>query len=482
MRGATISGKKNTWTAEFRLHWPEVQRVCCGMLFQFLVLQVCCCSAVWGDEQVAELPKIPQLPTIPNVATRIEYEMQLQGTLIVPSDGGASRFPLVGSTTLQFDQRVTGRGLTLPDPVRASRKFATASSSTTIGKNHRIQSSLPQQTSLIHVYGGNGSLLQISPEVRLTRAQTDLLQFPCDPLTVGGLLPAETEHSIGARWQAEPGLLPVLTGLDFASTEVVECVLKSRQEDLLLIEFLCTGEGGITGSASTVKLKGNLLWNPEQQLVTSLEAQMEEERSPGVISPGLKVTVSIRWSASLVAPDSVELPPEPAFPTSSQQLLTLQTPWNLAMLASRDWHVYRKESGLMILRRLKHGALLGQCNISPVQSTTAEEQSDRSRFDADVSRQLQELGGQVEGREPIRTPGGWRIYRIRATAPVRSSVDSKPAADGQRVELERVISNYCLCTAKSGQQYSLTFSHLGSRDEEFSGDVLQLLQSLTLRD
>ncbi|MFM8727852.1 MAG: hypothetical protein ACKON9_22325, partial [Planctomycetaceae bacterium] len=120
---------------------------------------------------------------------RVTYKSSLNGVLSTPDGQQQSVLTVVGSSQFEFDQLQQGGAAGELEGLRLSRRYRRAAVSTRVGKSHETSTVLPAATSLMHVWGTEGQLLQVSPEVRLTRSQLDLLQFPCDPVAANGLLP-----------------------------------------------------------------------------------------------------------------------------------------------------------------------------------------------------------------------------------------------------------------------------------------------------
>ena len=118
----------------------------------------------------------------PQQTTRVEYALKIEGKLLTPAQNGTSAWNLNSSGKFAFDQRRFASDATGPFAVRAVRRFAAAETESVVDKDHATSVVLPSQARLIHLYGTEDQLLQLSPHVRLTRPQVDLLQIPCDPL------------------------------------------------------------------------------------------------------------------------------------------------------------------------------------------------------------------------------------------------------------------------------------------------------------
>lgn len=400
-------------------------------------------------------------------ATHVKYSLQIKGTLATPSTNGTTKWDLNSSAAFEFDQRRFSADSVGPFALRAVRRFQEAETSSSVGKDHRNTVVLPTQSRLIQIYGNDLQLVQLSPDVRLTRPQLDLLQFPCDPLAVTGLLPERNLKDQTEKWNADAWVVPMLTGIDASVTQSATCRLKSLSESEAVITFDCEGTGAVTGSPTEIRLTGEMVLDRKNSLIRRLRATMEEKREPGTVSPGLDVIVEIQWAQEVAEPDS-PLPhsiPD-SHPVERQLLLTLVTPWRVLLLHDRKWHIFHETPELVMLRMLHKGSLLAQCNIASAPLMTAGRYTPEVDYLAEVERAVNERGGRINASEVDPDQNGWRIHHIKATGEANK---------------KRLAWDYYLCTTKAGEQISLVFSHAEEDDAVFSGVPEQMLKSLTIR-
>ena len=86
-------------------------------------------------------------------------------------------------------------------------------------------------------------------------------------------------------------------------------------------------------------------------------------------------------------------------------------------------------------------------------------------FRSDIERQAAAAAGQIVGENTLRDDNHWRIRHVRTT--------SQASKVG-------IIRDYYLCSAASGEQYSLMFSHSKTDDEAFGSEAQEWLSSLSL--
>lgn len=429
------------------------------------------------DEPITLTPVIR-----PNITTTIRYSMRLEGKLATPSASGTSEFPLKAQGDFDFEQRQFPSGEDGAFTLRAARRYNVAQTATTVGKDPERKSALPAQSNLVYLYGKDGQLFQYSPEIRLTRPQVDLLQFACDPLAVSGLFPSRQLTNSGETWNADTWVLAMLTGIDAFITQTVICKLEQLTPTEALIAFDCQGQGAVSGAATDITLKGTFTYQRTEGMVRRLSAVMKEKRSASSVSTGLDVTARIEWSQDVAEP-ATKLPDTlpPQFPEERLLLLTLVTPWRLLLLHNRNWHVFHETADLVILRMLHNGSLIAQCNVAPAAQLSPGKFTAEDEFLADVERKITARQGQITRSTVESDVGGWRIHHVQATTLVATSQQQPAQADGQAPKAQTVVWDYYLCSARSGEQYSLLFSHSEEDALLFNGVPDQFLKTMTIR-
>ena len=405
--------------------------------------------------------------TDPNLTTHVDYALKIEGTLLTPSQSGTSEWNLHSTGTFAFDQRRFASDTSGPLAVRAVRSFATAETESVVGKDHATSVVLPSQARLIHLYGAEYQLLQLSPDVRLTRPQVDLLQIPCDPIVATGLLPARNLKDQHEKWNLDSWVIPMLVGVDAAVSQSATCQLKSLTANEAVVTFEGTVEGAVTGSATKVTLKGELTFDRTQRFIRSFKAVQSEMREPGPFSPGLNVNATITWTQTSAAP-ARELPDaiSEQVPDERKLLLTLATPGQVLLLHNRSWHIFHETPEMVMLRMMHNGSLVAQCNISPSPAVPPGEATSEPEYLDEVQAALAERKGAVKSSKIHSDINGWRVHHVRALG---------------KAHEKTLIWDYFLCTAKSGQQTSLIFSYAEEDEKQVAGSPEQMVGTLTVR-
>ncbi len=412
----------------------------------------------------------------PQRVTDFEYRVGIDGHLLTPTETGVQKWKLGSSGLFRFSQRRRRTELSGPLSLDALRLFSEAEVTMTVGDNHKTSTRLPASLSMIRSTGSDAGLVHRSTStvtgrsVPLTRKHLDLLQMPCDPLVCGGLMPTG-DAEVGEKWNTGSWVIPMLTGLEAVVEQSVTCEMKALTANTATVSFEGKAAGAVSGSASRIDVSGELTFDRKTGLITSYRAKHREDRSAGPISPGLQVTVDVNWTQSIAESSDASavtaLPKE--FPaaeaTDAELALQIQTPWMLQFQHSREWHVFNQTASLVVLRQIRSGNLIAQCNLSPGVSLAPGQQPDDEQFAADVQRAIEARGGQIVRQTTLRDDSAWRIRRVRASAD----------ANGQTI-----FYDYYLCAAKSGEQFSFVFSHSEADAAEFGDEAEQILDTLTV--
>jgi len=432
-------------------------------------------SIAEADEELnaASTNKISLVDSIdPTRVLHVDYSLQIDGTLITPGPGGTSSWKLASSGTFSFDQRRFPFDAAGPLAIRAARSFRTAQTETTVGDQRSTTVALPRTAHNIVLYGAVEQLLQLSPDVRLTRPQLDLLQIPCDPIVAAELLPARNLKDQNEKWNADTWVVPMLVGIDATISESATCRLQSLSDTEAVVEFEGQAKGAVTGSSTKVTLTGELTFDRTRHFIRTLKAVQSEKREAGPFSPGLDVTAKIEWTQRLVdekdpaADSAVAESMREQLPDEGQLLLTLATPWRVLMLHNRKWHVFHETPEMVMLRMLHEGALVAQCNLAPAATVRAGDATSEQEYLAEIQEALEERKGLVKSSKIHPDINGWRVHHVRAVGKANSKA---------------LIWDYFLCTAKTGEQISLIFSFAEEDQNLVAGSPEQMLGTLTLR-
>ena len=413
-----------------------------------------------GPGNEAESPWLVRID--PERTTQFDCSVNITGSLRTPSRDGEQTWELSSESTFQFAERQlqsTGSG---PRALQAVRRYSTASAVTNVGQEHQTRISIPATRGLIHVAGSGRKIRYAAARHPLSRRQLDLLQMPCDPLPCSGLLPTR-DVSVGEKWNTDVWVLPLIAGLDAVTEQSMTCESLSMDEYSMRVRFSGSVTGAALGSASTVELEGTLTFDRKSQLIQKLNCHLMEKRTPGPVSPGIDATVDVLWTQTADS-SSVRLPVE-SDTDAFEEPLVLTTPWDLLLRHSREWHVFNQTQRVLMLRQIRSGVLISQCNISLGMTMPPGQYTPDADFRADVERAVRTRDGYVLREQTIRDAPSWRVRHVQA--------------GGTAGELE-ITWDYFLCSSAGGQQFSLVFSYSADDADEFGDEATRLLDSLSL--
>ena len=399
----------------------------------------------------------------PDRVTTFTASVSVDGSLTTPATTGVRQFDLTSSVQFEFDQRQFESELSGPLALQAVRRYTIARAESLVGKSHRTKSQLPAQHTVIQIRGDDSNMIVAPVSGLLTRQQHDLLQMPCDPLPCAGLLPTRQVEP-GEKWNTNNWVLPRLTGLDAVTEQSITCELISVNTSSAQISFTGKANGAASGSATSLELTGRLTIDRQQELIRSLTCTLNEKRSPGPVSPGIDAEIKVEWSQQ---PAKESKLPEQFLPDIFDRGFLLATPWRIQLKHSAEWHVFNQTERVMMLRQMRDGALISQCNISSGVVMPPGQHTSDADFRSDIERQAAAAAaaGQIVGENTLRDDNHWRIRHVR-TASQASDVE--------------IIRDYYLCSAASGEQYSLVFSYSKADDKAFGSEAQEWLSSLSL--
>lgn len=426
----------------------------CGLLM-FSLMEIACAD----DTPIALVPSVDSATIM-----AYDYGVIVSGSMQTPAAGVQQNWELNSVGNFQFRQRQLTSELPLPHGIRAVRRFGVAETKTTVGSSHKTNVSLPPAQRIVRIYGSDDGLRCVAAGSWLARKQIDLLQMPGDPLVAAGLLP-RLPVKIKEKWNTEAWVLPALAGIEAVIKQSLTCTLDSSDGQTALITFSGQADGASNGSATVVEIDGQLTFDVKHASITRFRLNQNEKRSVGPVSPGLKVSVVAHWTSS-VTDDSSGLPESlPDDPTADELQLTLQSPWKLRALHSREWHLFHETANVMMLRMMRNGGLIAQCNISQGVAVAPGEHTSDMEFLRDVQSAVAGRGGAILAEDTFRDDSAWRIRHIRAAG---------------KTNEQTVIWDYYLCSASTGDQFSIVFSHADTDSAAFDGQARRILGTLSL--
>jgi hypothetical protein len=397
-----------------------------------------------GEEGGASL--VLNEPMLHGSTTRVRIELKAHGLFrpgLPPRGGsGETRMPkpldLDIQTRLVFAERIVRGGPSEPphsagngqvgpagvgappggDSVWAVRHVIDAASAIN-GEVRPTSASIRPEVSLVvaqrRVRGG--PVVVVSPSGPLTWPELELVQGSADPLALAELLPAEPV-AVGASWRVRDAAAQTLSGYDALSSNELDATLDSADAAKARIRLKGRIQGRALGGSGTVTCDGYFTFDRNAARIDHLDVNRIESRQPGPVEAGLDVKSTLIVSREPAQPTpplsdqalagvSLEITPE-------RELLRMTAPGGKAtLLHDRSWHTFWENSRLTVLKRLRDGQVIAQCNLMLGPPAGKGRHQDPNQFRDDIRRALKQRFAQFLGAGEVDgDPAGGFRYKV----------------------------------------------------------------------
>lgn len=311
-------------------------------------------------------------------------------------------------------------------------------------------------------------ILTFSPGGPLTRPELELVQGPCDPMALAGLLPAGPV-AVGDHWPVGDEAARSLSGYDALAVNAVQATLETLDDASARIGLKGEVRGAVLGGEGVMTCSGSLTFDRREGRIASVTVDRVEDRQPGPVEAGLDVTSTLTLERK-----ATELPPElseaalagvPTVASPALELLRYSPPeGNYTLLHDRDWHTFAEDTRRTVLKRLDHGEVVAQCNLAAGPHAGKGRHQDLEQFRDDVRRALGRrfvafLGaGELDG-----TPAGELRYKV--------------AVQGKEGDVP-LVWLYYLVANPEGDQMLAMFTLTEAQLKRFADQDLQMMGSL----
>lgn len=406
----------------------------------------------------------------PGDVTAVLVEMTAEGTYLPPvPDGAPPPKPLDLKVETRFDlmERVLAANAD-GKAERVARKVNQAASAIN-GKVRPFASSIRPTVSLLVASMREGSVVTFSPGGPLTRSELELVQAPGDPLIVPDLLPGR-EVGVGDTWPISSEAAKSLAGYDALASNSLKAKVETLDAATARMKIAGEVRGAENGAEGRITFDGTFTFDRKTGRVSHLEVKRAEIRGAGPVGAGglnIKSTLTVDRKP-------VETPAEltdealagvPTEVLPERLLLQFTAPdGKYSFLHDRDWHLYWDDTRMAVLKKLDHGEVVAQCNLSMGPNAGPGRHQDPKQFQGDVRKALGGRftaflgGGEIEGSEPA----GYR-YKL--------------SVQGREKELD-VVWQYYLVANADGDQVLATFTLTADSLKRFGDQDAQMIGSL----
>ncbi len=238
-----------------------------------------------------------------------------------------------------------------------------------------------------------------TPKPTLTNEELDLVITPANSMVLTKWI-AKQDVAVDEQWKTDSGLLADVLGWDLVDDNQVFARIKDINSSSATI--LLTGEamGDIDGAAAKMTVKGSLSFNRRDGYVSGIRLKLAENRDASPVQPGYEATI---WMESTITPDragvrltNAELGKLKMDPSSNPNQLVMTTKCGpYSMIHPRHWRVISDREDRTVLRCIRNGRVLGQCDIIPLSDHPAGVPNSLDLFKRNVENAISSNGGRV---------------------------------------------------------------------------------------
>jgi hypothetical protein len=441
--------------------------VCTASILQFLSLS--------GGLSAAEPVSISESVTEQRVFS-VRCRLQVSGTIETSSQPAAAAAAVTNAKKpsglklkvdgkFSFLERRLAAGGKDADAFRTLRRYQLAEADITIDRQRTVNQ-LPANSRQIVAEGTATGIRVWSPDIRMSYLATELLRSPGDSLALAALLPT-TQVELGTSWEPHYWTLPMLTGIEAVSKSSLKCSVSKIDDQYVIVKISGGVEGATLGAFANIEVDGQIAFDRKENHIRQAKITQTEKRTVGAVSPGMNVTATVYVDRQIsgvkggltdLAIDAIPISPE-----ADQLALGFSCPWNLTFACDRDWHVFHQTKDVAVLRYLRNGSLIAQCNVSPVPQAAAGSHTSEPQFQSDIQTALGNQFRKIEKAEQIPTTDGRWLYRVTATGVARN------------VPMHWF---YYLCAAPDGRQVAFVYAVESKLVDQFGGQDIAQVRSL----
>jgi hypothetical protein len=314
----------------------------------------------------------------------------------------------------------------------------------------------------------DGTTVVVSPVGPLTWDELELVQGLGDPLELADLLPDKLV-SVGDRWRVRDSAGKGLSEYDALTSSTLEASLESVDDTKARIRLKGKIQGSARGGAGKMTCEGFLTFDRQVARIDHLDLNRSESRQAGPIEAGLdyRSTLTVTRQAAEVPPtlSDAAMTGVSLSVTPASEMLRLNAPGGkAALLHNRQWHKFYEGDKTIVLKQLRGGQVIAQCNLMVGPEAGKGRHQDPNQFREDIRRGLknrfvQFLGaGEIDG-DPA---GGFR-YKV--------------GIQGREGQLG-IVWYYYLVASPEGEQLLATYTLAEDHVKVFGNQDLEMIGSL----
>lgn len=332
-------------------------------------------------------------------------------------DNKPQSLPMTASAAISYrERRLLGLG-SGAETLRAVREYEQAQVDIEVS-DEKSAVQLPNALKLIVAQGRTSGAEVYSLGGTLSAQELELLSPPCDSLALIALLPLAPVEP-GDTWTPSSWVGQYLARLEATTKSEVSCKFEKLDGTVAKLSFKATVSGAVQGTLSEVAIVGTLDFDTKDNCITAADVQQTEKRAIGAVSVGLDVTARTRMLRKpaqvpgRVADALVVQAATQAAPATALNV-RFESPWNISLAHSRNWHLFQQTEQVAILRLLDQGLFVAQANLSPIPNAEAGSHTSETVFQNDIRQSLGDKLKALSTGEVIPTTDRRFVYRVVA--------------------------------------------------------------------
>ena len=305
----------------------------------------------------------------------------------------------------------------------------------------------------------------------MTRDELEIIDILGNSLLLDNLLPGHAVV-VGDTWKLDAKVMAAFLGLNSAAKCNVECKLKEVTEKVARFEFSGNIEGPVNDTKSRIDVQGRFRFDLRTKRIDWLAMLTHENRGMSQAADGFDVNV--RYQMTIVAVDeSPELSKEKLaglsldFTPESSRLRHQSSLGKWELTYDRDWHLNSNAQEIAVLKLIREGTMIGQCNVTMLPLKEADQLVSLEDFQEDVRRALGKSFGEFVEAKQSADSLGRRVLRVVARGTV--------GGDSADLPIEWV---YYHLADKNGRQAAITFSIEQDQVSKFAAADRAMTESL----
>jgi hypothetical protein len=261
-------------------------------------------------------------------------------------------------------------------------------------------------------------------------------------------------------------------GLDDATHCDVRCTLNEVTKTVARVDISGSIDGPVNDTKTSIKIKGKYRFDRRTGRIDWFAMVTKENRGISQVAAGFNVAVRFQITVTQeAAPPQLakqkldDIDVEPASQLSQLRYESPQDHWQITY--DRRWYLNSNDRKNALLKLVRRGALVGQCNIASLTQRERDQLVSLEDYQADVRRTLAKDFGEFVDAKQWGNAAGYRVLRVAVNGVARSKSADVP-----------IHWIYYHVADEQGRQVALTFTVEQERLESFADADRALVDSL----